>query len=380
MIRSASISMTTSAVSERTPKSKVTAADDSWCHTRMFVTKHQHRWTIHKFSMRREKTGEKLQSSTFSAEGDTDTKWCLELYNNGYNEESKDYLSLYLRLRSFDSSEVSAEAKLSILDSEGQKTNERCLFYCFSKATENWGFAKFISKDSVMGSGSEKQLLPNDTLTISCSLRVFSASENASGGRKPKPLELPACQMSRDFGKLLEDRKFSDFVLVVNGQEIRAHKNILAARSPVFAAMFEHDLEDQKSGRVEITDLDYEAVREMVRFIYTGRASNMRSLSEGLLAAADKYALERLKVEAERYLCSRLTVENAAKLLTLADRHSAGGLKAAVLDVIVTRAEEVLRTSGWETMIQKAPHLIAEAFRHLAIDRGSPEPCPSCSE
>jgi speckle-type POZ protein len=74
----------------------------------------------------------------------------------------------------------------------------------------------------------------------------------------------------------------------VNGREYYAHKAILAARSPVFAAMFEHEMEEKKQNRVEITDMDHEVLREMLRFIYTGKATNLEKMHDELLAAADK--------------------------------------------------------------------------------------------
>lgn len=40
--------------------------------------------------------------------------------------------------------------------------------------------------------------------------------------------------------------------------------------------------------RVDITDVDHEVMREMLRFIYTGRAPNLDRLADDLLAAADK--------------------------------------------------------------------------------------------
>lgn len=60
------------------------------------------------------------------------------------------------------------------------------------------------------------------------------------------------------------------------------------ARSPVFAAMFEHEMEERKQNRVAITDVDHEVLREMLRFIYTGRAANLERMADDLLAAADK--------------------------------------------------------------------------------------------
>lgn len=63
---------------------------------------------------------------------------------------------------------------------------------------------------------------------------------------------------------------------------------MLSARSPVFQAMFEHEMEERKHNRVDITDVDHEVLREMLRFIYTGKASNLEKMADDLLAAADK--------------------------------------------------------------------------------------------
>lgn len=108
------------------------------------------------------------------------------------------------------------------------------------------------------------------------------------------------------------------------------------ARSPVFSAMFEHEMEERKQNRVEITDVDHEVCREMLRFIYTGKAPNMEKMSDTLLAAADKYALERLKVMCEESMCATLSTENAADTLILADLHSADQLKSQAIDFINT--------------------------------------------
>ena len=52
--------------------------------------------------------------------------------------------------------------------------------------------------------------------------------------------------------------------------------------------MFEHDLEESKQNRVEITDVDNDVMQEMMRYIYTGKAANLDKMAAELLAAADK--------------------------------------------------------------------------------------------
>ncbi len=57
-----------------------------------------------------------------------------------------------------------------------------------------------------------------------------------------------------------------------------------------FNAMFEHEMEESKKNRVEINDVDPEVFKEMMRFIYTGKAPNLEKMADNLLAAADKCA------------------------------------------------------------------------------------------
>ena len=52
--------------------------------------------------------------------------------------------------------------------------------------------------------------------------------------------------------------------------------------------MFEHEMEERKQNRVAITDVDQEVLKEMLRFIYTGKAANLERMADDLLAAADK--------------------------------------------------------------------------------------------
>ena len=82
--------------------------------------------------------------------------------------------------------------------------------------------------------------------------------------------------------------------------------------------------------------MDHEVLREMLRFIYTAKAGNLERMADDLLAAADKYALERLKVMCEEALSTNLSTENSAEVLILADLHSADQLKAQAIDFINT--------------------------------------------
>ncbi|PKU33513.1 speckle-type poz protein [Limosa lapponica baueri] len=228
---------------------------ESWCYTQIKVVKFSYMWTINNFSFCREEMGEVIKSSTFSSGANDKLKWCLRVNPKGLDEESKDYLSLYLLLVSCPKSEVRAKFKFSILNAKGEETKamESQRAYRFVQG-KDWGFKKFIRRDFLLDEANG--LLPDDKLTLFC--------EN----------------------------------------------------------------------RVEINDVEPEVFKEMMCFIYTGKAPNLDKMADDLLAAADKYALERLKVMCEDALCSNLSVENAAEILILADLHSADQLKTQAVDFI----------------------------------------------
>eukprot|EP00731_Ephydatia_muelleri_P032700 Em0024g244a len=322
---------------------------ESWCYTHLKVVKFSYMWNIDNFSFCREEMGEVLKSSTFSSGHDDTLKWCLRMNPKGLDEESRDYLSLYLLLLSGNKSEVRAKFKFSILNNkkEERKAMESQRAYRFVQG-KDWGFKKFIRRDFLFDEANG--LLPDDKLTLYCEVSVVSDVVNQSGT-----------------SVMSNSPKFSDVMLAVGSHEFKAHKAVLAARSPVFSAMFEHEMEESRKNRVEISDLDQEVMQEMLAYIYTGKAPNLKKMADSLLSAADKYALDRLKVMCEEALCANLNIENVSDTLVLADLHSATQLKAMCIDFINNYAPEVMDTQGWSTLVSRHAHLVAEAFKALAL-------------
>uniref|UniRef100_A0A8C7WVM5 Uncharacterized protein n=1 Tax=Oryzias sinensis TaxID=183150 RepID=A0A8C7WVM5_9TELE len=251
------------------------------------VVKFSYMWTINNFSFCREEMGEVLKSSTFSSGPNDKMKWCLRVNPKGLDDESKDYLSLYLLLVSCPKSEVRAKFKFSLLNAKREETKamESQRAYRFVQG-KDWGFKKFIRRDFLLDEANG--LLPDDKLTLFCEVSVVQDSVNISGQSNMNMLKVPECQLSDDLGNLWECSRFTDCSLYVGGQEFKAHKSILAARSPVFNAMFEHEMEESKKNRVDISDVDPDVFREMMGFIYTGKAPNLEKMADNLLAAADK--------------------------------------------------------------------------------------------
>jgi speckle-type POZ protein len=177
-------------------------------------------------------------------------------------------------------------------------------------------------------------LLPDDKLTLYSEISVVADSVNISGQTTLNRFKIPECRLGDDMNSLYESSCFSDVVLECGSKEFKMHKAILATRSPVFNAMFEHEMLEGKNNRVRVRDIEPDVLAEVLRFIYTGKCNGIEKMADVLLAAADKYALDRLKALCEEALCTNLDLENAADTLTLADLHSASQLKMHAIEFI----------------------------------------------
>ncbi|KOB72453.1 Roadkill, partial [Operophtera brumata] len=106
---------------------------------------------------------------------------------------------------------------------------------------------------------------------------------------------LPYIQLSEDFGNLLTDDSFSDVTIKsAEGIEFKAHKSVLAVRSKVLRAHFEHSTKENITNIVE-TLWDTEVLRDVLTFVYTDKVPRVYDAPEKLLVAADYYQLDRLK-------------------------------------------------------------------------------------
>jgi len=100
-------------------------------------------------------------------------------------------------------------------------------------------------------------------------------------------------QLAIDLWKAAKTRQFTDIELVVDGSTHHAHRAVLAARSPVFAAMFQNDADGEKR-RIEITDVQPVVFATLLRFIYTGKVHYPID-NRQLYLAARSYQVESLQ-------------------------------------------------------------------------------------
>ncbi|XP_032752675.1 TD and POZ domain-containing protein 1-like [Rattus rattus] len=317
-------------------------------YTHSSVQKFCYEWIISNFSFCMDGILENITSPVFSLEANAEEmQWCLRIHPNGVDEESKDYLSVYLWLLSCPESPVWATFQFWIINAQVEK-------YQIIKVpnvlnflpNQQWGHKKFIFQDFLLF--YRHCLLPEEQLTMCCKVCIVGPSFSRPEQNMTPSIRDPRKTLAEDLGELWENSFFTDCSLVVAGQEFRAHKAILAARSPVFRAMCEHEMLEGLTNHFEIHNIHLHVFKEMMGFIYTGKAPHLQShsIATGLLAVADMYDLQDLKVMCEDALCRNLSVKNAVPTFILADLHRTEHLNTKAMDFIILHASEFSETVG----------------------------------
>ena len=258
-------------------------------------------WTIKKFRQRFSKDEPTLESPIFSSgPGRDHYKWKLKMSGS-----ARSSVSLHLTLISDPDDHMRASVEMVIYANGKRKYEKECeseklytkkpviashlgsvvpystadalqLGKSGSKPRVNVGFDSFIERDKLF----TDEYLVDNSLTIYCKVTVFlfASVTHTTGSRYS--IAVPECDVSTHFGSLLSSEEFSDVTLVVGSEELKVHRLVLSARSPVFNTMFQVDMREKSTNRVEITDIELPVVQEMLTFIYTGN-SPMQAQPQG---------------------------------------------------------------------------------------------------
>jgi speckle-type POZ protein len=324
-----------------------------------------------------------LTSQTFEAVGH---RWKIKymprvgLFN--------DYISLYLQIPDDERVQKQLDPvsfKFSLLDQAGNlvpsSTREmtRCIFERKSKSK---GFTYFIKYKDLEKSGC----LKDGCFSVRCDITLIEASwgredevgvgddETENGGSSvasTSAVVVPPSDLHKHIADLQSDWRGTDTAIVVSGEEFRAHRWLLAARSPVFAEELlasPKGKKDSGAHRIEINDMQPSVFKSLLRYMYTDALpvstdDDGVATARDLLGAANRYKLERLKLICEDTLWQRIDVNTVAGILAAAEQHQCRALKAACMDFIVASPQnmkDVMKTEGFEEIKTKFPTLLTE--------------------
>jgi speckle-type POZ protein len=136
---------------------------------------------------------------------------------------------------------------------------------------------------------------------------------------EPEEDEMPS--ISEDIEEMYQDETFADFSLTCSdGEVLKCHKFMLAARSPVFRTMLSIDMKEAKEGFVEVPDFGSVVMKEVLRFIYCDEVEDIVDIASSLIFAAEKYELEKLKKICIESMIENLSKENVIECLLITEK------------------------------------------------------------
>ncbi|XP_016204856.1 BTB/POZ and MATH domain-containing protein 2 isoform X4 [Arachis ipaensis] len=324
--------------------------------------------------------GKYVASDTFSVGG---YDWAIYFYPDGKSvEDNATYVSLFIALAS-DGTDVRALFELTLLDQSGKERHkvhshfERTLEsgpYTLKYRGSMWGYKRFFKRTALETS----DYLKDDCLSVNCSVGVVRSHTE---GPRIYSIGIPPSNIGEQFGQLLESGRGTDVSFEVNGEIFAAHKLVLAARSPVFRAQLFGPMKDQNTDCIKVEDMEAPVFKASLHYMYWDTLPDLHELTglntkwattlmaQHLLAAADRYALERLRLMCEASLCEDVAINTVATTLALAKRVTKKKKTPhkRVCNIFPRLGlSAVMQTDGFDYLKESCPSVLTELLEYVA--------------
>ncbi|XP_058968311.1 kelch-like protein 1 isoform X2 [Pocillopora verrucosa] len=123
-----------------------------------------------------------------------------------------------------------------------------------------------------------------------------------------------------------KDSKLCDIILVVGEKRIKAHRLVLAAFSDYFSALFTGELCEKGQSVVHLTDMDPQAVEDLVQYAYTSHIEIRVDNVENLLSVSCILQIDEVKEACSEFMKHQLHPSNCLGIRAFADGHGCSEL------------------------------------------------------
>ncbi|KAK3123905.1 hypothetical protein QOZ80_8AG0637790 [Eleusine coracana subsp. coracana] len=305
--------------------------------------------------------GDALSSDYFSAGGHL---WRIYCYPRGRSvTDNGEYLSIFLHLISHPK-DIKTIFHVFCLgeNAEPDFSNEKRSVHVFSsEVSENFGWNQFM-KRSIL----EANYVINGQLTLICGILVMGDNS----------IPMPSSEIRYDLVHLFNCKEGTDVSFTVKGETIQAHRVVIAARSPVFKVELFGSMADATSSSILLEDIEPATAKAMFWFMYTDElpeddelGGSSIELMQHLLAASDRYALDRLKLLCARKLWDNISVDIFASTLACAETHNCPELKSKCYDffAVENNFKKIVFTDGFMWLLLNYPSLAAKLKERVGI-------------
>ncbi|CAM0957750.1 unnamed protein product [Alopecurus aequalis] len=254
----------------------------------------------------------------------------------------------------FEASTMDRDGNISILKVQSETFEIRG----DEEDRDSWGWVQFLQVTDV-----EKFLIEGH-ITFICTITVINDS----------PIPVPPSDIGTHLGRLLDHTDGTDVSFIIDDERLPAHRAVLAARSPVFRAELFGSMAESTMSSITLHDITPATFKAMLRFIYTDELHAEDELEDSstemfrnLLAAADRYALDRLKFICAQKLWDKVSVDTVATILACAETYNCHELKNKCIDFFVREEnfKEAMFTDSYALLVLKFPSITAELKKRV---------------
>ncbi|CAO2192166.1 unnamed protein product [Urochloa humidicola] len=298
--------------------------------------------------------GKAVHSDAISAGGHM---WKINFYGFWQIAVDKSYDEhLYIELELLSKPNIRAIFGVLAVDKDGQPA-----LIAVKKTYHSQTFpaSKVLHKLST-GISLVQKYVKDGQIKFLCTIRVLHDSS----------IHVPPSDIAKHLGTLLDtaDGK-KDVSFTIDGETFHAHRAVLAARSPVFKAELHGSMAEATMASITLHDIAPATFKVMLQFMYTDALPGDDELGdspvemfERLLAAADRYALDRLKLLCAKKLWDNVSVDTVATTLACAEMYSCPELKYMCIGFFAEEKnfKKAVLTEGFVKLVQQFPSIITE--------------------
>lgn len=340
----------------------------------------KNRWEIRGYSFIDKAKGKKLESPVIlQAAG---ALFTVEIFLGGDGQAADGYFSVHCRRERSEeiNPDIFAKYAISVVGKNGARMTHGESPKRLFEGGQGWGYKNFGKTSDLEAS----PFLMDDSISIELQVTAWAADVKervrilpmapgssgsaircGKGDQKQRTL-------ARDLAALLASCQGADVDLggkEASGWTVKAHRVVLAARSPVFNRMlFQSGMrESSADAKIPLGDFDQAIVQQFVRFLYSDELE--QDLAKDPDALCHLFTLgHRYEVDSlVEYCADRLhvTEDRAMDLLMMAEQLCIPALKEQVMLYICScraRLAKVQKTEGFIRMSKNYPNVMVELF------------------
>jgi len=304
-----------------------------------------------------------LSSDDFYVIG-SDVCFCMELELNRFGVDPYSLSFLYLSIRDFnDEPSIRVRFRVWIENSEGKKmTSDRELEEEVSLPNGNDRFAFSFRNETLI------QLVQQFNST---GVKMFACCTIRQSASAQRPISSPV-QFRQKLWSARAEGITGYCTIVTADQEFLVAKDVLVCQSEVFKRMLLSNSIEAASSRIVLKEVRPEVIESLIFYLYLGKPDKLETLAEELFILADKYNIEKLKMQCLHFIVRSTNESNFLSHSVAAYFYNSPVLKRHLLDYSKIykerfRKAKLMETNKWRELCARNPTL-ADTIKQEIFD------------